>query len=79
MLSFWTFWQKEWTPDAMQMKVETSLEHRIWAMKMAKHVMEMNKHLQSRLLDLMHSRFFWSRENESHTTKRRKKITGESL
>lgn len=72
------FGQKEWTPAAMEMKVETSLENRMWAMKMAKHVMEMNRHLQSRLLDLMQSRFLWSRETDSPTTKRRKKLMVES-
>ncbi|PON77335.1 Guanine nucleotide-binding protein, beta subunit [Parasponia andersonii] len=70
--------QKEWTPAAMQMKVETSIENRIWAMKMAKHVTEMNRHLQSRLLDLMETRFLWSRETDSATTKRRKKPSVEN-
>ncbi|KAI9108783.1 hypothetical protein K1719_020088 [Acacia pycnantha] len=41
---------------AMQMKVETSIENRVWATKMAKHVMEINKYLQSCLLDLMQQR-----------------------
>ncbi|XP_024027160.1 protein ROOT INITIATION DEFECTIVE 3 [Morus notabilis] len=66
--------QKDWTPAAMQMKVETSLENRMWAMKMAKHVMEMNRHLQSRLLDLMESRLLWSKETNLPNTKKRKKL-----
>ncbi|XP_062114917.1 protein ROOT INITIATION DEFECTIVE 3-like isoform X2 [Humulus lupulus] len=67
--------QKEWTPAAMQMKVETCIKSRIWALKMTKHVMEMNRHLQTRLLDLMQSRFLRCTEtDESHTTKRRKKF-----
>ncbi|KAF3436857.1 hypothetical protein FNV43_RR19610 [Rhamnella rubrinervis] len=74
--------EKAWTPSAMQMKVETSVEKRLWATRMAKHVMEMNKHLQSRLLDLMQSRFLWSTAIDSPTTttttttKRRKKLVG---
>ncbi|XP_054807733.1 protein ROOT INITIATION DEFECTIVE 3-like [Prosopis cineraria] len=43
---------------AMQMKVETSMENRVWATKMAKHVMDINKYLQSCLLDLMQQRLF---------------------
>ncbi|KAH7528249.1 hypothetical protein FEM48_Zijuj05G0052500 [Ziziphus jujuba var. spinosa] len=66
--------EKSWTPAAMQMKVETSVEKRMWATKMAKHVMEMNKHLQSRLLDLMQSRLLWSTEIDSSTPKKRKKL-----
>ena len=68
------FGQKGWTPAAMQMKVETSMENRMWAMKMAKHVMEMNRHLQSRLLDLMQSRLLWSKESNSPNTKKREKL-----
>lgn len=37
---------------AMEMKLETCLEGRMRATKMVKHVMEMNRHLQSHLLGL---------------------------
>ncbi|CAL5444452.1 unnamed protein product [Camellia sinensis] len=41
------------TTAAMEMMVETRLESEAWATRMGKHVMEMNKNLQSRLLDMM--------------------------
>lgn len=53
------------------MKLETSIENRMWAARMTKHVMEMNKHLQSRLLDLMQNRLLLS--SKSTTTRKRKK------
>lgn len=65
--------QKAWGPSATQMKLETSIEKRMWATRMAKHVMEMNKHLQSRLLDLMQSRFLRSTEIDSPPTTKTKK------
>lgn len=73
------FEQKEQTPAAMQMKVETCTENRIWATRMTKHVMEMNKHLQSRLLDLMQFRLLWPTEIDSSSSKKRKKLKIESL
>ncbi|PIA63831.1 hypothetical protein AQUCO_00201277v1 [Aquilegia coerulea] len=48
--------EQDRTPEAIQMKVDTIVERRLWATSMAKHVTEMNKHLRSRLLDLMQSR-----------------------
>ncbi|XP_059638861.1 protein ROOT INITIATION DEFECTIVE 3-like [Cornus florida] len=42
-----------WTQGAIQMKVEKSIEGRVWASRMTKHLIKMNKHLQSRLLDLV--------------------------
>ncbi|KAG9447161.1 hypothetical protein H6P81_013289 [Aristolochia fimbriata] len=41
------------TSEAIQMKVETSVENRLWAMSMTKHMSAMNNHLRSRFLDLM--------------------------
>lgn len=70
--------QQEQTPAAMQMKVETSIDSRAWATRMTKHVMEMNKHLQSRLLDLMQIRLFWATENDPPTTRKNKKLKIES-
>ena len=45
--------QREQTPAMMQMKLEKSIDDRMWVTSMTKHVMEMNKDLQSRLLDIM--------------------------
>ncbi|KAF5476578.1 hypothetical protein F2P56_003315 [Juglans regia] len=71
--------EKEQTPAAMQMKVETCIENRMWATRMTKHVMEMNKHLQSRLLDLMQCRLLWPTEIDSTTSKKTKKLKVESI
>lgn len=70
--------QKKRTPAAVQVKVETCIENRMWATRMTKHVMEMNKHLQSRLLDLMECRLFWSTQIDSPTSKKRKMLKAES-
>lgn len=45
------------TPDALQLKVETNIENRLWVNGMTKRVMEINDRLQSRLLDLNQHRF----------------------
>ena len=58
------------------MKLETSIENRMWTTRMTKHVMEMSKHLQSRLLDLMQNRLLLSAD--STATKKRKKTMLES-
>ncbi|KAI3919562.1 hypothetical protein MKX01_018385 [Papaver californicum] len=44
------------TSSAIQMKVETNAENRLWATSMTRHMTDMNKYLQSRLLDLMQCR-----------------------
>ncbi|XP_010248940.1 PREDICTED: protein ROOT INITIATION DEFECTIVE 3-like [Nelumbo nucifera] len=62
------------TPEALQMKVEMSVENRMWATRMAKHVTEMNRHLQSRLLDLVQYRLSLSSDPDFSTTERRKKL-----
>ncbi|XP_028765047.1 protein ROOT INITIATION DEFECTIVE 3 [Neltuma alba] len=56
----------------MQMKVETSIENRVWATKMAKHVMEINKYLQSCLLDLMQQRLL--EKDTKRMTKKKTKV-----
>ncbi|KAK6924692.1 hypothetical protein RJ641_009018, partial [Dillenia turbinata] len=66
------------TPAAVQMKLETGIENRLWATRMAKHVMEMNKHLQSRLLDMMQCRLLLSKDAESSTARQKKKLKVES-
>ncbi|GMY15092.1 protein ROOT INITIATION DEFECTIVE 3-like [Fagus crenata] len=70
--------EKKRTPEAVQMKVETCIENRMWATRMTKHVMEMNKHLQTRLLDLMECRMFWPTEIDIPTSKKREIIKFES-
>ncbi|CAH1423206.1 unnamed protein product [Lactuca virosa] len=54
----------ERTPEALQLKVETNVENRLWITNMTKHVIEMNSHLQSRLLDLTQLRLL---QDETHT------------
>ncbi|KAK1433907.1 hypothetical protein QVD17_10825 [Tagetes erecta] len=44
--------EMERTPEALQLKVETNIENRMWIDGMTKRVMEINDRLQSRLLDL---------------------------
>lgn len=56
--------QVERTPEALQLKVETNVENRLWITNMTKHVIEMNSHLQSRLLDLTQIRLL---QDETHT------------
>ncbi|KAF5730940.1 protein ROOT INITIATION DEFECTIVE 3-like isoform X3 [Tripterygium wilfordii] len=73
--------EHEQTPAAMQMKVETTMDNRMWATRMTKHVMEMNKHLQSRLLDMMQCRLYWPTEMDSsaiNSSKKKKKLQVES-
>lgn len=59
----------------MEMKLETCLEDRMRATKMAKHVMEMNRHLQSRLLDLMESRLSQPKSSEIDSPSMKKSKT----
>lgn len=63
----------EKTPDAIQMKVDISIENRVWATKMTKHMMEMNKHLQSRLLDLAECRLIEPAESKSSAKEQKKR------
>ncbi|TQE09866.1 hypothetical protein C1H46_004444 [Malus baccata] len=67
--------KKEGTVAAMEMKLETCLEDRMRATKMAKHVMEMNRHLQSRLLDLMESRLSQPKSSEIDSPSMKKSKT----
>ncbi|KAF9593561.1 hypothetical protein IFM89_024179 [Coptis chinensis] len=68
--------EQEPTPEALQMKVDTSVEKRVWATGMAKDMTDMNKHLRSRLLDLMQSRL--SCELGYSTTEKRRKLGASS-
>lgn len=70
--------QQEQTPAAMQMKVETSMDHRTWARRMTNHVMEMNRDLQSRLLDSIQIRLLLASGNDSRATGKSKKLKIES-
>ncbi|KAK3040631.1 hypothetical protein RJ639_026952, partial [Escallonia herrerae] len=58
------------TPEAVQMKVDTAIENRLWATRMTKHVMEMNKHLQTRLLDLVECRLSETPRSETLADKK---------
>ncbi|KAK7330606.1 hypothetical protein VNO77_24804 [Canavalia gladiata] len=66
--------QKADMPMAMtiQMKAETNVQSRAWATNMAKHIMVINKQLQSQLLDLIHRRLFSSNNINSRETSRKK-------
>ncbi|KAI8543949.1 hypothetical protein RHMOL_Rhmol08G0257300 [Rhododendron molle] len=63
------------------MMAETSIESQAWATRMTKHVMEMNKHLQSRLLDMMQCRLLQDPPDASSSAaiRKRKKTNFESL
>uniref|UniRef100_A0A5B6ZY40 Uncharacterized protein n=1 Tax=Davidia involucrata TaxID=16924 RepID=A0A5B6ZY40_DAVIN len=71
--------QRGRTPAAIQMKVETSIENQVWAIRMTKHVMKMNKHLQSRLLDMAQCRLLLPPDTDSPTIGKKKKLKIESL
>ncbi|KAJ0977006.1 hypothetical protein J5N97_012480 [Dioscorea zingiberensis] len=43
-------------PEAIEMKVETAIENRLWTIAMTKHITSINKQLQSRLLNMMQQR-----------------------
>lgn len=75
---FWNIGQREQTPVMMQMKLERSIDDRMWVTSMTKHVMEMNKHLQSRLLDMMQCRLLCPYETDSSPKKKRQKLRTES-
>ncbi|KAK7291561.1 hypothetical protein RIF29_06803 [Crotalaria pallida] len=56
----------------MQMKVETNIEQRMWAVKMAKHIMGINKQLKSQLLGMIQRRLFCSNKNNLKKTNRKR-------
>ncbi|KAI3896962.1 hypothetical protein MKX03_026721 [Papaver bracteatum] len=62
------------TPAAIQMKVETNVENRLWATSMTRHMTDMNKHLQSRLLDLMQCRLVLTRNIDCPSGGKGKKL-----
>ncbi|KAJ7956069.1 protein ROOT INITIATION DEFECTIVE 3-like [Quillaja saponaria] len=66
--------EKEDMPMAMQMKAETTIENRLWAIEMAKQVMEINKQVQSQLVDLMQCRLLCPPGTDSPATTKRKKL-----
>ncbi|AES91053.2 WD-repeat protein, putative [Medicago truncatula] len=61
-------------PMAMtiEMKVETNIENHSWAIKMAKHVMVMNRQLKSRLLAMIGCRLLCTNKIHSQKTARKK-------
>ncbi|CAN1802259.1 Protein ROOT INITIATION DEFECTIVE 3 [Linum perenne] len=66
---------QEKTPESMGMKIEMKIGQQMWALRMTKHVMEMNKHLQCRLLDLMQTRLLlaWNKSSFGATSKKNEK------
>lgn len=50
--------EQERSPEAVQMKVETSVENRMWATSMIKHLIKVNKSLRSKFLDMVQSRLY---------------------
>ena len=74
---FSSFMQKI-LPAALEMKLETSVEKRRRAINMSKDVMEMNKNLQSNLLDMIETRLQSFPESDSRNGKKRKKLIVES-
>lgn len=48
--------EQDRTPEAIQMKVETAIENRLWTIAMTKHITSINRQLQSRLVDMMEQR-----------------------
>ncbi|XP_057831714.2 protein ROOT INITIATION DEFECTIVE 3 [Cryptomeria japonica] len=48
--------EQEWSPEAIQMKVESSVENRMQATSMIKNLIEVNKNLQSKFLDMIQNR-----------------------
>eukprot|EP01018_Ginkgo_biloba_P032901 Gb_28843 [translate_table: standard] len=68
--------EQEWSPEAIQMKVETSVENRMWATSMVKHLIKVNKSLQSKFLDMVQSRF--CPKSDDHKTNKRKRLDVES-
>ncbi|KAI7740397.1 hypothetical protein M8C21_017155, partial [Ambrosia artemisiifolia] len=60
--------ETERTPEALQLKVQTNIESRLWIDGMTKRVMEINDHLRSRLLDLNQHRIALE-ENEPKRNK----------
>ncbi|XP_019463070.1 PREDICTED: protein ROOT INITIATION DEFECTIVE 3-like [Lupinus angustifolius] len=61
-----------------QMKVETNIEHRMWAIEMTKHIMRINKQLKSQLLGMIQSRLCCSNIDNLQKTSI-KKLKFESL
>ncbi|KAK8695056.1 hypothetical protein V6N13_072598 [Hibiscus sabdariffa] len=69
----------EQTPAMLQMKLERSIDDRLWVTSMTKHVMEISKHLQSRLLDMMQCRLLCNPYGPDSSPKRkRQKIPSEN-
>lgn len=71
--------QEEQTPVMLQTKLEKNIDDRLWVTSMTKHVMEISKHLQCRLLDMMQCRLVCNPyEADSSPKKRRHKIQSQN-
>ena len=77
-----SFGQEAHMPMAMtmQLKVETDIDNRVWATKMAKNVMTINRQLKTLLLSLTKNRLFVPDPNRIDFLKTNgKKLTIRSL
>ncbi|XP_012471111.1 protein ROOT INITIATION DEFECTIVE 3 isoform X1 [Gossypium raimondii] len=71
--------QEEQTPAMLQTKLEKNIDDRLWVTSMTKHVMEISKHLQCRLLDMMQCRLLCNPyEPDSSPKKKRHKIQSQN-
>lgn len=64
--------QREGTPEALEMKVVAAVENRLWTSTVTKHMITINKHLQTRLLDMIQRRLCDKSELARASTKKSK-------
>lgn len=54
--SFFLFQSGRTLPAAIEMKIGSSIENRLWILNMTMHINSINQHLQSRVIDMMRHR-----------------------
>lgn len=64
--------QREGTPEALEMKVVAAVENRLRTSTVTKHMITINKHLQTRLLDMIQRRLCDNSELARASTKKSK-------
>ena len=64
--------QREGTPEALEMKVVAAVENRLRTSTVTKHMITINKHLQTRLLDMIQRRLCDNSELAHASTKKSK-------
>ncbi|XP_064955585.1 protein ROOT INITIATION DEFECTIVE 3-like [Musa acuminata AAA Group] len=64
--------EREGTPEALEMKVVAAVENRLWTSTVTKHMITINKHLQTRLLDMIQRRLCDNSELAHASTKKSK-------